>query len=440
MSLHQLSRRQLLALTGAFPALVRAETAPAPDITLNIEEISHDIGFGHSIKTLAYNRQIPGPLLRMKEGMKVTVDVVNDSKLPEMVHWHGFHIPPEVDGAHEEGTPMVQAGGHQSYSFVPQPSGTRWYHTHAMAGHNLKIGTYSGQFGMVVVEPAENPGRYDLEVPILLHEWNPYFASAEDMDVSYGLYTVNGKMLGAGDPIRVRPGQRALFRILNASATMPHRLALAGHRFQVIALDGNPVTTPQMVSMLSLAPGERVDAIVEMAKPGVWILGEEDNAQRTAGAGIVIEYAGSRGVPQWTTPPPSTWDYSIFGSSREAPQAEARIPLVIEPGKDGNLWAINGKSYPHTDDIILRAGMRNRLVFDNQTHMDHPVHLHRHTFELVRLGEKPLSGVFKDVVVVPARSLVEVDVTANSPGPSLFHCHQQFHMDFGFMALARYKG
>ena len=147
----------------------------------------------------------------------MTVDVVNDSKLPEMVHWHGFHIPPEVDGAHEEGTPMVQAGGHQSYSFVAKPAGTRWYHTHAMAGHNLKIGTYSGQFGMVVVEPAENPGRYDLEVPILLHEWNPYFASAEDMDVSYGLYTINGKMLGAGEPIRVRPGQRVLFRILNAT-------------------------------------------------------------------------------------------------------------------------------------------------------------------------------------------------------------------------------
>jgi FtsP/CotA-like multicopper oxidase with cupredoxin domain len=293
---------------------------------------------------------------------------------------------------------------------------------------------------MVVVEAAENPGRYDLEVPILLHEWNPYFASAEDMDVSYGLYTVNGKMLGAGEPVRVRQGQRALFRILNASATMSHRLALAGHRFQVVALDGNPVASPQMVSVLSLAPGERVDAIVEMTKPGVWILGEEDSAQRAAGAGIVIEYAGSRGAPQWTTPPPMTWDYSAFGSSREAPQAEARIPIVIEPGKDGNLWAINGNSYPHTDDIVLRSGLRNRMIFDNQSHMDHPVHLHRHTFEIVRLGEKPVSGVFKDVVVVPARSIVEVDVTANSPGPALFHCHQQFHMDFGFMALARYKG
>ena len=71
--------------------------------------------------------------------------------------------------------------------------------------------------------------------------------------------------------------------------------------------------------------------------------------------------------------------------------------------------------------------------------MDHPVHLHRHTFEIVRYAGKPVSGVMKDVVLVPARQTVEVDVLANNPGPSLFHCHQQFHMDFGFMALMRYS-
>ena len=432
------TRRQVLALTGALPALVRAQTSPAADITLRIGEINYDLGHGHSIRTLAYNGQIPGPTLKMSEGKPVTIEVVNESAQPEMVHWHGFHIPPEVDGAHEEGTPMVQGRDRQTYSFIPQPAGTRWYHTHAMAGHNLSVGTYSGQFGMAVVEPRENPGRYDLEIPLLLHEWNPYFAAADNMDVSYRIYSINGKMLGAGEPVRVRTGQKVLLRVLNASATMHHRLALAGHRFTVIALDGNAVASPQTVPLLHLAPGERVDAIVEMTNPGVWILGEEDRAQRAAGAGIAIEYASARGTPQWTPPPHFVWDYSLFGVSREAPEPEARVPVIIEPGQDGSLWAINGKSYPHTDDILLRPGVRNRLIFDNRTPMDHPVHLHRHTFEIARLAGKPFSGVFKDVVLVPARSTVEADVIANNPGPSLFHCHQQFHMDFGFMALMRY--
>jgi len=432
----ELSRRQLLALAGAWAA--SAETAPA-DINLRISEITADLGHGHSVKTLAYKGQIPGPVLRMTEGKPAVIDVVNETRQPEMVHWHGFHIPPEVDGAHEEGTPMVQGRDRRRYSFTPQPSGTRWYHTHAMAGHNLRIGTYSGQFGMVVVAPRSDPARYDLEVPILLHAWEPYFDSDMRMDVAFALYSVNGKMLGAGEPVRVRRAQRVLFRVVNASATLGHRLALPGHSFTVAALDGNPVSTVQKVPVLQLSPGERVDAIVEMTNPGVWILGEEDDAQRAAGAGIVIEYAGARGRPQWSPPPKHVWDYSVFGATQPAADPDVRHPLVIEPGKDGNLWAINGKSYPQTDPVILRRGGRNRLIFDNRSSMDHPVHLHRHTMEIVRWAGKPLSGVRKDVILVPAHQTVEADVVASNPGLSLFHCHQQFHMDFGFMALMRYS-
>lgn len=428
-----MTRRQLLSLVGTVP-LVHAGPA---DHVLRISEITAEVGRKHTVKTLAYNGQIPGPLLRMKEGRMTTVEVINETRDPEMVHWHGFHIPPEVDGAHEEGTPMVQGRDRRSYSFIPAPFGTRWYHTHAMAGHNLKIGSYSGQFGMAIVEPRENAGRYDLDVPLILHEFDPYFAAAADMDLTYRLFTINGRMLGSGDPIKVRPGQRALFRILNASATLEHSLALPGHSFRVIALDGNPVANPRTVPTLRLSPGERIDAIVEMKTPGAWIFGELDAKQRAAGLGIVIEYAGATTKPQWLAPPASIWDYSVFGSATPAPKPDVKVPLLIEPGKDGNLWAINGKSWPNTDEITLRPGKRNRLIFENRGHMDHPVHLHRHTFELVTLNGKPTSGVFKDVVLVPAKQTVEVDVAEVSPGPSLFHCHQQFHMDFGFMALMR---
>ncbi|MGA7237061.1 MAG: multicopper oxidase family protein [Bryobacteraceae bacterium] len=433
-----ITRRRLLALGGACAAGLAAADPPA-DVTLRIGEITADIGRGHSVKTLAYDGRIPGPVLRMAEGKTVVIDVINETRRPEMIHWHGFHIPPEVDGAHEEGTPMVQGLDRRRFSFTASPAGTRWYHTHAMAGHDLSIGTYSGQFGMVVVEPSANPARYDLEVPILLHEWSPYFASGVDMDVSYKFYSVNGKMLGAGEPVRVRAGQRAAFRIVNASATLRHQLALPGHAFTVTALDGNPVPHPRSVPVLDIAPGERIDAIVEMSSPGVWVLGETDDAQRAAGAGIVIEYAGAKGPAQWSAPPEFTWDYAVFGENVAAPEPDARIAIVIEPGQNGNLWALNGKSYPQTYPIRLRGGARNRLVFDNRGTMDHPVHLHRHSFELVRLTGRPVSGIVKDVVLVPARQTVEADVVANNPGPSLFHCHQQFHMDFGFMAVMTYE-
>ena len=149
----------------------------------------------------------------------------------------------------------------------------------------------------------------------------------------------------------------------------------------------------------------------------------------------IPELKGSR---QWKAPPSFKWDYTLFGTAAPSASPEATLPLVIEPRSDGNLWAINGKSYPNTDSIVPKAGVRNRLIFDNRSAMAHPLHLHRHSFELTKVAGKPTAGVFKDVVMVPAKQTVEVDFLANHPGPSLFHCHQQFHMDFGFMALMNY--
>jgi FtsP/CotA-like multicopper oxidase with cupredoxin domain len=433
------TRRELLAGLIGSAAVLHADEAQPADFTLKLGEIKAELGPGVTVKTIGYNGQIPGPLLRFTEGKRISVDVINETRDPEMVHWHGFHIPPEVDGAHEEGTPMVQGHDRRRFSFTPDPAGTRWYHAHAMAGHNLTKGSYSGQFGMAIVAPRQDPARYDLEVPIVIHDWEPFFSSDMDMDVDYRVSSINGKMLGAGEPAKVKPGQRVLFRVLNASATMQHRLALPGHQFEVTALDGNAVAKPARVPVLDLAPGERIDAVVDMNAPGIWILGEDDDRMRKAGCGIVVEYAGAAGKPQWRKPAPYTWDYTVFASASQAPEPAVRVPLVIEPRSDGNLWAINGKSWPKTDPFYVTPGVRNRLIFDNRSPMAHPVHLHRHTFEITRYGDKKISGLLKDVIVVPARSVVEADLTPETPGPSLFHCHQQFHMDFGFMALMQYQ-
>ena len=203
---------------------------------------------------------------------------------------------------------------------------------------------------------------------------------------------------------------------------------------KITKLAAAQLVTEEKVQKLS----DKVDAIVEMKNPGIWILGEEDDWQRAGGAGIVVEYADAKGKPAWIKPESYVWDYMAFGGSDKSPEPERTVPLVFEPRYDGYMWSINGKSFPHTDPFFVKPGVRNRLVFDNRCDMSHPVHLHRHRFELTRFAGKQTSGVVKDVVLVPARSVVEVDLMANAPGPSLFHCHQQFHMDFGFMAVMQY--
>lgn len=441
------SRREFLATASAF----FLEPQPPADVTLTIGGVEVAIAPKRTIRATGYNGSFPGPVLRFTEGQSVTVDVVNQTSDAELVHWHGLHIPSEVDGASEEGTPMVPARGQRRYTFTATPAGTRWYHSHVYAGRNLRRSTYSGQFGALIIEPKENPARYDQEVVLILHGWNPYLstrgggeADEGSLEVHYTAYTVNSYSLGAGDPVRVREGERVLFRIVNANASLNHRLALPGHKFVVTALDGNPVPTPAAVNVLELAPGERLDAVVEMMQPGIWTLGETDDQVRKQGLGIVVEYSGRTGDPQWMAPPAEHWDYAIFGRNETAPEPDERVPLVFKDKWAGNRavghWTINGKEYPKTDPIKVRTNRRYRLIFDNQSDDMHPVHLHRHSFELVRIAGKATRGILKDVVDVMPRTKVEVDLTANNPGPSLFHCHMQLHMDFGFMTLLEYDG
>jgi FtsP/CotA-like multicopper oxidase with cupredoxin domain len=262
------------------------------------------------------------------------------------------------------------------------------------------------------------------------------------MDVSYDYSTINGKMLGAGEPIRVKEGQRVLFHILNASATLTHWLACSGHAMQVRAMDGNPVPVAKSEQAIRLAPAERIDVVIEMKQPGSWILGETRDDIRKAGMGIVLEYAGRQGEPRWLAPPETLWDYAQFARREKAVEPDERIPLIFRSKFTGHgdfdHWTINGRSFPKTDTIALTQGRRYRLVMQNQSTDDHPVHLHRHTFEVTSLDGMPVSGLMKDVLVVKGKSTAEVDFVAANPGMTLFHCHQQSHMDFGFMMLFRY--
>lgn len=456
------SRREFLQSAGtAGLALMVAGTpalaAPAskPDYRLRIAPTSVEIAPGKIIQTVGYNGTVPGPLIRLREGKRVTITVTNDSDVPDLVHWHGMKIPSLVDGAMEEGTPMIMPGASASYTFEAKPTGTRWYHTHAMAKDDLRRSLYGGQYGFVYVESSREPGRYDQEVFIAMHHWEPSFVSMQDLrrgpppnnglEVAYKSASFNSKALGSGEPVRVRRGQRVLFRLLNASATDDIGLALPGHRFTVVALDGNQVPAAQSVGMLVLAPAERIDALVEMNNPGVWVFGSIKDDERASGMGIVVEYANASGDAQWHPIEMAgmpMWDYTQFGGNAVAVPPDGRFELVSQkiPGGRGgfNRWTINGKSWPETDPLTIECGKRYRLVFNNDSGDMHPMHLHRHIFELVSVAGTPTSGILKDVVNVPAHKVVEVDFVADNPGLTLLHCHMQEHMDFGFMNLVKY--
>src|SRR5262245_54345347 len=325
-----LDRRGVLIGAGAAGAalgcgigVAYTQAASAPDSKLRIAPLRLELAPDKVIETFGYNGRVPGPLLRFRDGQPVNIDISNDSDIDDIVHWHGLFLPSAADGAMEEGSPMIARGETRRYSFAARPAGTRWYHSHDAAGTDLRRSLYAGLYGFLIVDPAGDPGRYDQEVLLAAHHWEPRWVSMQDirkgpppdngLEVLYGSASINDRMLGHGEPVRVREGQHVLFRLLNASPTENVTLAMAGHRFTVIALDGNPVPTQRTIDTVFLAPAERTDVIVDMNRPGVWIFGGIKEDDRKMGLGVVVEYANQTGDAQWLEPPTAAWDYTIFG-------------------------------------------------------------------------------------------------------------------------------
>jgi FtsP/CotA-like multicopper oxidase with cupredoxin domain len=491
------SRRNFIKLLGtascasALPihaAPSYAPLAPRPfqpeesaDYVLRIAASPIEVAPKHIVSTVTYNGQFPGPLLRLKEGRPVTVEIHNETDTPEQLHWHGQTVPVDVDGAAEEGTPFIPPRGMRRIVFTPRPSGFRFYHTHKRAGADLHAGQYSGQVGLVYIEPASHPGDYDREVFLVLKEFEPSFSQGGDMaqdfltgtkikdlesagesamktslakgrphgyEVGYQFFTINGRMLGHAEPVRVKQGERVLFHVLNGSATEIRSLALPGHTFKVVALDGNAVPQSEEVPVLWLGTAERISAIVEMNRPGVWIMGDLADDDRHHGMGIVVEYANHATKPAWVAPKPFLWNYARFAKlSATAAAPDDTFEMIFakdNAAENGfNRWTINGASYPMLQEIApasfhLKQGRRYRLRMRNASDDIHPVHLHRHSFEITKIGGVNTAGVIKDVVMLGGYQEAEVDFVADNPGLTLFHCHQQLHMDFGFMTLFDY--
>lgn len=170
---------------------------------------------------------------------------------------------------------------------------------------------------------------------------------------------------------------------------------------------------------------------------------------------VAVEYENKTGEARWEQPADLVWNYEQFAAAQSANSPSAQtilVPLVFESKFRGHgameAWTINGESYPNAKVAPLIQGRRYRLQFINESMDDHPLHLHRHSFELRSLGAplstprapapRELRGIVKDVVLVDARTRAEVEFTADNPGATLFHCHQQNHMDLGFMMLLDY--
>ena len=460
-----ISRRDVLKLSGAaavsasLPAL--AQDSVTPDYRLDIAPVTVDLSPHHKLRTVAYNGQVPGPLLRLKEGRPVTIEVTNHTDRPEVVHWHGLFLPVAVDGGMEEGTPPIPANATARLSFTPRPAGFRWYHTHTMAMGDLTRAQYGGQHGFLMIEPREHPGRYDHEFFLALHDWGGHLLASDDGAMNPDLRGRHHQRQDAGLRASRCVSARASASCCMSSTPARPRCTgspLPATSLRVLALDGNPVPSPQDGAHAAARAGRA------RLRPG------RDEQSRACGCSARFAstsrrsaWASSsstpsqRGAPRWQQPTELIWNYEQFARAQPGTRTRrmrrsssrscsSRNSAATAPWRAGR---INGQSYPDSERRAARAAAGVTACSSSTgASTTHPLHLHRHSFELRSLGAalaatrgsgpNSLRGIIKDVVLVDAHTTAEVEFTADNPGNTLFHCHQQDHMDLGFMMLFHY--
>jgi FtsP/CotA-like multicopper oxidase with cupredoxin domain len=235
-------------------------------------------------------------------------------------------------------------------------------------------------------------------------ERSPLLAHRRGREVARGYAGLNDVLR---EPLRVRSGERLRFSFFNGGAAEEVLLHLPGHRFQVVALDGNPVPTPAAVNVLRLAAGERADAMVEMGNPGNWLLASLDDAERARGLGVRLEYAHQNELAQWHSPKAIDWSYTHFSASnRSVAERDQLIEMLYEKDR----WVVDGQYCANIEDLRLPLGRRYRLRLMNATSRSHSVHLHHHCFELTRVNQIPVSGIVKDTVRLDPYNVIEADI------------------------------
>jgi manganese oxidase len=223
---------------------------------LTASRIQWEVEPGRKVEAWAYNGQVPGPQIRVREGDRVRVILKNQLTESTAIHFHGLELPIDQDGVPFITQPPVKPGETYTYEFTAPigNAGSHMYHSH----HNAAVQVGSGLLGAFIVEPRRPRAieKVDVDYVMIIN------------DGVHG-YTLNGKGFPATEPIIAKRGQKVRIRFMN-EGMMIHPMHLHGMHMTVIDKDGWAQPAPWKCDTLNVAPGERWDVIVNCNNPGVW--------------------------------------------------------------------------------------------------------------------------------------------------------------------------
>lgn len=251
------------------------------------------------VAAYAFNRQVPGPRIRVTEGDRVRINVKNNLPESTTVHWHGLILPNAMDGPADITQPPIPPGGSFTYEFTTQQSGTFFYHSHKDPDRQQGLGMY----GALIIDP-KDPAKEPpagKEAVIQLQEWtfkDGYTFPAMPMEGAMpNFFTINGKAYPSTDPISMKVGQKLRVRFIGTNSGFIHPMHIHGGPFKIVATDGNPVPEAAQIEKdtVNVGPGERYDVIWTARAPGKWLLHchinhhiTNDNKEEQGGGGLTM--------------------------------------------------------------------------------------------------------------------------------------------------------
>jgi FtsP/CotA-like multicopper oxidase with cupredoxin domain len=434
----------LLAMTSTLPRVVLAANPSAGfDYELIVAPADVIIVPGGSTPALSFNGGYPSPVIRAKQHKPVRIRVVNQLDEPTTIHWHGMRIPIGMDGVPFLSQPPIMPGDTFDYEFTPPDAGSFWYHPHMNSIEQLG----KGLVGALIVDEAEKPD-FDADLVLCMKNWHikddgSFTAlttpqNAFRMGTPGRVMTINGEMhptydVPAGGAIRVR--------LLNVDNTLVYDVTSTDSDAQIIAIDGNSIAQPRTLSNHLIAPGMRLDlGVIASSKVGETVTFKHKNKPLVT-LRTVTSKLKDRRLPTLPLNPIPAPDLENAETIKFAFEWNANITPIHKDGKvNYNFWTMNRRSWEgmskgNIPAPLAKLELGKTYIFElaNLTQYHHPIHIHGHTFTVLKSNKKAITPFHTDTVLLGQNETVIAALVADNPGRWMYHCHIIEHLKTGFM-------
>ncbi|MCD2185448.1 multicopper oxidase family protein [Rhizobium sp. GN54] len=422
----------------------------------------------------------PGVVLNA--GGDFNVNLLNQTKEDTLIHWHGLTPPWGMDGVPDNPAKLLNSGESRHYLFPVGQGGTHWMHAHTLQEQTLLAAP-------LIVRTAADLARDEQEVVILLHDFS--FKTPEELlaglkapgatddmghggaaghmrtrmqgiegmhpqhmsgmamqgmpamdlnDIEYDAYLANDRTLDDPEVVTVEKGGRVRLRIINGATATAFTIDTGTLSGDLIAVDGNDVV-PVAGGRFPISMGQRLDIRLHLP-PGSGafpILALREGAKEQTGVILATADANVSKVSAITADSGPVLDLSLEETLRAAQPLAQRAPdrtysLTLSGDMASYVWEIGSADGP----MKVTTGNRVELVMRNMSMMAHPMHLHGHHFQVLRVNGKRINGAVRDTVLVPPMAEVAIQFDASNSGRWPFHCHHLYHMATGMMSFVTY--